>query len=79
MAWAKEAPKVVEGPKKTETLWEAHYPNSLETWKKDFAAADYKLTSEYDLGEGKILYRFEGPGAPHNVIIRIEVKSAPPA
>lgn len=69
MAWNIEAPKVATGMKTKETLWTSQYLNSLDRWIKDFELVDYKLTSEYILDDYKILYRFEGSGPAHNVII----------
>ena len=69
MTWKKEETKVATEPKVQEGVWESSYPNSLDRWKKDFEVDGYKLTAEYDLGDGRALYRFEGEGRPHNVII----------
>ena len=71
MAWNKEAVKEVPVQSTNkEVNWTSDYTDSLDRWVKDFELAGYKLTAEYDLGEGETLYRFEGPGVPHNVLIK---------
>ena len=68
MAWNKEVvTKEVPISVNKEVNWTSQTP--LETWVKAFELAGYKLSAEYDLGDKKILYRFEGPGVYHNVVI----------